>query len=114
MAWESRAQWVYEPEPLELSIARAAAIRTADGPVVLLDHYDNCSSGGTMDTMAVLGAILDAGLRDVGCLRDLRSRRSGGDGIAAGVGAEVTLALGGKLPMPALISSDSRGLLPEG
>ena len=34
-------------------------------PVVLLDHYDNCASGGTMDTMAVLGSILDAGLDEV-------------------------------------------------
>jgi hypothetical protein len=34
------------------------------GPVVLLDHSDNCASGGTMDTMTVLGAMLDAGLSD--------------------------------------------------
>ena len=32
------------------------------GPVVLLDHCDNCASGGTMDTMTVLGGIIDAGL----------------------------------------------------
>ncbi len=101
MAWESRAQWVYEPEPLELSIARAAAIRTAEGPVVLLDHYDNCSSGGTMDTMAVLGAVLDAGLQDVAAFA-IYDPAAVEAMAAAGVGAEVTLALGGKLPMPAL------------
>ena len=31
-------------------------------PVVLLDHYDNAASGGTMDTMAVLAGILEARL----------------------------------------------------
>ena len=36
-----------------------------EGPVVLLDHYDNCASGGTMDTTVVLKAILDAGLDNV-------------------------------------------------
>ena len=66
-AWHNtRAQWVYEVEPLVKSMARAGELaRASVGPVVILDHYDNCSSGGTMDTMAVLGAILDAGLEDV-------------------------------------------------
>ncbi len=45
--------------------AIADAKPAGSGPVVLLDHSDNCASGGTMDTMTVLGAILDAGLEDV-------------------------------------------------
>ena len=67
MAWNAREKFVYEVEPLAESIARRAPQRkpTGSGPVVLLDHYDNCASGGTMDTMAVLGGILDAGLEDV-------------------------------------------------
>jgi microcystin degradation protein MlrC len=71
------------------------------GPVMLLDHYDNCASGGTMDTMAVLGAILDAGLEDVAAFAIC-------DPVAveqirrAGVGARVTIPLGGKMDMPAL------------
>ena len=32
---------------------------SAKGPIVLLDHFDNSASGGTQDTMTVLGAILD-------------------------------------------------------
>ena len=35
------------------------------GPVFLLDHYDNCASGGTMDTTVVLAEILRQGLSDV-------------------------------------------------
>ena len=60
MAWERREQFVYHPEDLSKSMARAASINAK--PVVLLDHYDNCASGGTMDTMKVLSAMLDARL----------------------------------------------------
>jgi microcystin degradation protein MlrC len=36
-----------------------------EGPIVLLDHYDNCASGGTMDTTVVLAEILRQGLENV-------------------------------------------------
>jgi microcystin degradation protein MlrC len=99
MAWQERAKFVYAIEPLEASLRRAAGI--AARPVMLLDHYDNCASGGTMDTMTVLGAILDAGLEDAVAFAifdpDAVERMK-----QAGVGANVTLSLGGKLDMPAL------------
>jgi microcystin degradation protein MlrC len=98
-AWASRAQFVYHVEPLEHSLARAASI--AARPVILLDHYDNCASGGTMDTMTVLEAVLDARLEDVAvfAIYDPQAVKT----IAqAGLGANVTLALGGKHHMPAL------------
>lgn len=99
MAWRDREQFVYVPEPLDASLARAAAI--AARPVILLDHYDNCASGGTMDTMTVLGAILDAGLEDVAAFaicdpQAIERLRE------AGAGANVTIPLGGRLDMPAL------------
>ena len=49
-AWRSRAEFVYRLEPLAESLerARAAAAAAGDGPVILLDHYDNTASGGTM------------------------------------------------------------------
>lgn len=104
-AWSARAQFVYRPEPLAQSIARARAL-AADrpagaGPIVLLDHSDNCASGGTMDTMTVLGAMLDAGL-DAAAAFAIFDPAAVQQLIAAGVGAEVTLPLGGKLDMPAL------------
>ena len=105
MAWAERAKFVYKIEPLAESLARAKALADAkppgSGPVVLLDHYDNCASGGTMDTMAVLGAILDAGLEDVAAFA-IFDPEAVQQMIAAGVGAEVTLSLGGKLDMPAI------------
>jgi len=101
MAWNAREQFVYRVEPLEKSLLRARELGGGSGrPVVLLDHYDNCASGGTMDTMAVLGGILDAGLEETAAFAIC-------DPLAveqmkrAGVGARVTLALGGKLEMPA-------------
>src|SRR3546814_7783132 len=47
LAWKHRADFVYEIEPLATSLARAAELTA--GPVVLLDHYDNAASGGSMD-----------------------------------------------------------------
>jgi microcystin degradation protein MlrC len=98
-AWRDRAAFVYRIEPLAQSIARAGQM--TEGPVVLLDHYDNAASGGTMDTMTVLSAILEAGLDNVAAfaIHDPEAVRRM---IAAGVGAEVSLTLGGKLDMPAI------------
>ena len=99
MAWDTRAQWVYEVEPLAKSFVRAREMKTS--PVVLLDHYDNAASGGTMDTMAVLGGILEAGLEDVAAFAvyDPEAVR---EMQGVGVGARITLPLGGKLAMPSL------------
>jgi microcystin degradation protein MlrC len=99
MAWNARRQFVYTPEPLEKSLLRAKELRS--GPVMLLDHYDNCASGGTMDTMAVLGGILDAGLEDVAAFA-ICDPQAVEQMTRAGVGARVTIPLGGKLAMPAL------------
>ena len=99
MAWAARDDFVYKIEPLADSIARAKTM--TEGPVILLDHYDNAASGGTMDTMTVLAAILDAGLENVAAFA-IHDPGAVNEMIAAGIGAEVTVDLGGKLDMPAL------------
>ncbi len=102
-AWEDRQKFVYEPEPLANSVAQAAALAAEepDGPVLILDHYDNTASGGTMDTTEVLAEVLRQGLEDVAVFGFYDP-----DAVTqmcdAGIGAEVTVSLGGKLPMPAL------------
>lgn len=105
LAWERRAEFVYRIEPLAESMARAQALAAAkppgSGPVVLLDHSDNCASGGTMDTMTVLGAMLDAGLSDAAAFA-IYDPAAVQQMMAAGIGATITLELGGKLPMPAI------------
>ena len=98
-AWSLRDQWIYHPEPLEASITRAAALK--QGPVLLIDHADNCASGGTQDTMRVLECALAAGLRDIVffAVCDPQAVRAL---IDAGVGQTVTLPIGGKTDMPAI------------
>lgn len=100
MAWAQRAAFVYRGQPLAASVARAARLKPdRPGPIVLLDHYDNAASGGTMDTTAVLAEILAQGLEQVAAFAifDPEAVRSA---MAAGVGARVTLSVGGKLAMP--------------
>jgi len=99
MAWQSRAQFVYRPEPLEDSIQRAKQL--GGKPVVLLDHYDNCASGGTMDTMTVLSAMLEAGLEEAAAFA-VCDPQAVAQMREAGTGARVRLALGGKVDMPSL------------
>ena len=98
-AWQRRADFVYEVEPIERSIAGARELD--EGPIVLVDHGDNVFSGGTQDVMATLAETLRQGLDDIaiGPIWDPESARLM---IAAGVGAEVSLELGGKTDMPAL------------
>jgi microcystin degradation protein MlrC len=99
MAWQSREQFVYRPEPLQKSIERA--ISMSGKPVVLLDHYDNCASGGTMDTMSVLGAMLEARLEDAAAFA-ICDPQAVAQMREAGTGARVRLGLGGKVDMPSL------------
>ena len=99
LAWERRQDFVFEAEPLAQTVARAKALD--GGPVVLADHGDNSGAGGSADDMTVLAEMLDQGL----------------DGIAAGpiwdpaavailheagLGAEVSLSVGGKTATPAM------------
>lgn len=95
--WSRRPEYIFRQQPLEKSIAQA--IKLKDGPVILLDHGDNCMSGGTCDTTDVLKAALAAGLEGllVGPTCDPEAVRAMS---RAGVGANVTLEIGNKLAMP--------------
>jgi microcystin degradation protein MlrC len=114
-AWVDREDFVYPLEPLEQSLARAKSLEPpgpGEGPIVLLDHYDNCASGGTMDTTAVLAAILRAGMEDVAAFA-ICDPEAVQQAIAAGIGNEVALTIGGKMAMPA-IPGESRPLAVTG
>ncbi|MFT3805075.1 MAG: M81 family metallopeptidase [Burkholderiaceae bacterium] len=100
--WRQRAGFVYDSEPLAASIARAARIADgADRPVLLLDHGDNCMSGGTCDTMDVLQQALSQGLSGIG-VGPLCDPQAVAELIAAGEGATVTVALGNKVSLAAI------------
>ena len=98
-AWAERERFVYGGEPLAQAVARAREIE--EGPVILLDHADNVGSGGTQDSMAVIEEVLRQGLREVAvaAVWDPEAVRIMAE---AGVGAEITLDLGGKTDMPAI------------
>ncbi len=99
MAWSQRQAFVYRIEPVAESLARAQKL--SGGPIVLLDHYDNAASGGTMDTMAVLDGILTAQLDDVAAFA-VYDPKAVEKMQQAGTGANVTLSLGGHMDMPAI------------
>ena len=114
-AWVEREAFVYKIEPLEQSVARARAMpppAPGEGPIVLLDHYDNCASGGTMDTTAVLAEIMRLGLEGVAAFA-IYDPEAVQQAIAAGIGAQVALSIGGKIAMPA-IPADSPPLAVSG
>jgi microcystin degradation protein MlrC len=103
-AWVEREAFVYKIEPLAQSVARAKAMRAppaGEGPVVLFDHYDNCASGGTMDTTVVLAEILRQGLENMAVFA-IFDPEAVQQAIAAGIGAQLTLSIGGKIAMPAI------------
>lgn len=99
--WEKRAEFVFEVEPVEQSIAEAKAMGSGEGPIMLVDHGDNCGSGGNQDVMAVLAEVIEQGLENV-CAGPFSDPETVAQLIEAGVGAEVTVELGGKVDMPAM------------
>jgi microcystin degradation protein MlrC len=103
IAWERRTEYAFVAPPLAESVARAKTLgaTASNGPVLLIDHCDNCGSGGAQDVMAVVAEILRQGLDDV-AIAPIRDPTSVAQMIAAGVGNEVVLQLGGKTDMPSI------------
>ncbi len=102
-AWKNREDFVYKSEPLDEALKRAKALgdEPGKGPVILLDHADNCGSGGTQDSMAVIEAVIRHGLNDVAVFA-VTDPESVQNLIEAGVGRRAGVALGGKRDMPAI------------
>ncbi|MGE0719046.1 MAG: M81 family metallopeptidase [Alphaproteobacteria bacterium] len=75
--------------------ARAAAW-TGPGPLVIADAGDNPGGGGYGDSTSLLAALLEAGVTGV-ALGSIRDADAVTAMTAAGVGAEVTVDIGGKV-----------------
>jgi len=97
--WQRRADHLYQHEPLEEAVARAKKIE--EGPVILLDHADNTGSGGTQDVMTVIAEVIRQGLEDV-AVGGVWDPEAVQQMMQAGVGATVTLQLGGRTDMPSI------------
>jgi len=98
-AWEKREGFLFHPEPLSVQVGRAKGY--TDYPVVMADHGDNTASGGTQDVMSVIEEAMKQELDDA-CAGPICDPACVEQMIEAGVGAEVTLELGGKIDMPAM------------
>lgn len=106
VAWSQREEFIYKGESLDAALQRAQQMaQHSGGPILLLDHADNCASGATQDTMYVLRAALARGLTGI-AVGPVRDAEAVAHMVAAGVGATVTLKVGGKMDMPAI---DKRG-----
>ena len=102
-AWVARTGFVYESEPLHDSIRRARALAgtPGTGPVLLLDHGDNCMSGGTCDDMDVLRAALEQGLDNV-LAGPVCDPEAVAHMVKAGCGARLAVRVGNKRPLASL------------
>ena len=101
-AWRRKEDFIYRGRSLEEALAEAKRLGDeSGGPVLLLDHADNCASGATQDSMFVLAAALRLGLSDIG-VGPVRDPEAVARMVEAGIGNRVTLPIGGKVDMPAI------------
>ena len=94
LAWEHRHEFTHRGLPVPDAVARARAIEGR--PVVLADMADNTGGGAAGDGTEILRELLRVGARSavVACLWDPEAAAAC---ARAGVGATVTLRVGGKV-----------------
>ena len=97
-AWAQRNEFFYQPQDINFVLAEATR---KPSPVLLLDHCDNCGSGGTQDVMTVVRAVQKAGLKDV-IVASVYDPHAVQVMQVAGIDQMVTLELGGKTNLPSL------------
>ena len=91
--WEMRREFVPDlATPVE-AVRRAMA--APKGPVVLSDQGDNPGGGAPCDGTLLLGPLIAAGATNA-AVAVIADAEAAAQAIAAGVGATVTLAIGGK------------------
>ncbi|MGH7332475.1 MAG: M81 family metallopeptidase [Candidatus Rokuibacteriota bacterium] len=95
-AWKHRHEFIHHAPPVAEAVAAALAQSGHGRPVVLADIADNTGGGAAGDTTELLRELLRVGARatTVACLWDPDSVRAC---LQAGVGATVSLSVGGKI-----------------
>lgn len=96
--WSRRHRSTVETLSIEQALKRLAeaASATPGKPVVLADFADNPGGGGYGDATGLLGAMIDAGLEDA-AFATIYDPAVARQCTEAGVGASVSLTLGGKV-----------------
>ncbi|MFL2756571.1 MAG: M81 family metallopeptidase [Dehalococcoidia bacterium] len=98
-AWNNRDSFVFKTEPIKDSIAHAKSLE--EGPIIMADSGDIPSTGGYAADVTSLKEVIKQGFEDilVGPICDPESVLAMSK---AGIGAEITLDLGGKTSVPSL------------
>jgi len=98
VAWQRRDEFLYTETPLETSVSEAERERHkhSSGYILMLDHGDNCMSGGTCENMDVLQASVEAGLTNI-VAGPFSDPNVVDQLFEAGVGAQTTIKLGNKI-----------------
>ncbi|MBI5878574.1 MAG: M81 family metallopeptidase [Chloroflexi bacterium] len=98
VAWSQRAAARHVGTPVDEAVARAVALTRGakrSGPVMLADVGDNVGGGSPGDSTYLLRALVDAGAQ--GAVVTIADPESVAQAIAAGLGAELDLRIGGKV-----------------
>ncbi len=99
LAWDLRDGFIYENAPFKEAVAHAKTLR--EGPIILLDMADNCNSGGTLDSMALIREALEQELEGI-LAGPICDPEAVAEMIDAGIGSQVTVAVGGKTDFAAI------------
>ncbi|MGI8689227.1 MAG: M81 family metallopeptidase [Thermomicrobiales bacterium] len=91
--WEMRREFIPDLAMPEEAVRRA--MDAAQGPVVLSDQGDNPGGGAPEDGTILLTSLLDAGATNA-AVAVIADPDAAAQAIAAGMGAEITLTIGGK------------------
>ena len=94
-AWETRHRTSLKPLKAEEAVAIAKSKGRIGAPVVIADYADNPGGGGYSDSTGLLKAMIDAGLQDA-AMSPICDPEAAAQCHAAGVGARLRLAFGGK------------------
>jgi microcystin degradation protein MlrC len=86
---------MFTKEILSIEAAIKRAVSATEGPIVLADISDNPGGGAAGDSTHILRKLIEMKVQDVG-LAIIVDRRTVEQAIEAGVGARVSIQLGGK------------------
>jgi len=92
-AWSLRREFLKPLTPVPEAVRKA--IEAKEGPVILADVADNPGGGGSGDGTVVLKTLIEMGAKDVGFAL-IKDPEAVAKAIGAGVGATITMKVGGK------------------
>ena len=98
-AWQNRAGFRFQAEPLETTISKAKTL--SEGPVVIGDYGDTSGAGGAMDDVSVVREMRRQELHDI-AVSPIWDPEALAAMKSAGIGATLTLPIGGKTDAPSI------------